>query len=142
MKKRILTLFVVLCAVFLLCACDVKGNPLPAGMEEAAVLAAGEEVLDCILAEDWQGVYDRLREDAKTSTGTPDAIQAHVEAVWKKVGPFQSTKDTMVTGQTIKSTGEKYATAVFYCQHDKNQAMYRIAFSSDMELMGLQVTKQ
>jgi len=142
MKKRILTLLVILCAALVLCACDVKGNPLPAGMEESAVLTAGEEVLDCLIAEDWQTVYDRLRDDAKASTGTPDAIQAHVEAVWKKVGSFESVKDSMITGQTIKNTGEQYATAVFYCQHEKNQAMYRIAFSTDMELMGLQVTKQ
>ena len=67
---------------------------------------------------------------------------AHVEAVWAKVGSFQSIKDTMATGQKLKESGEQYATAVFYCQHEKNQAMYRIAFSTDMELIGLQVTKQ
>ena len=35
MKKRILTLFVVLCAALLLCACTVTGNPIPEGMDEA-----------------------------------------------------------------------------------------------------------
>ena len=65
-----------------------------------------------------------------------------MESVLAKVGPFEKLKDTMVTGQKVKETGELYATAVYYCQHDKNQAMYRIAFSTDMELIGLQVTKQ
>ena len=142
MKKRILTLFVILCAAFVLCACDVKGNPLPDGLEETAVLAKGEEILNCLVAEDWQAVYDQLRDDAKSSTGSPDAIQVHVEAVWAKVGSFQSIKDTMATGQKLKESGEQYATAVFYCKHEKNQAMYRIAFSTDMELIGLQVTKK
>ena len=142
MKKRILTLFVVLCAALLLCSCTVTGNPIPEGMDEAAVLAAGEESVHDLNDGNWQEIFDLLREDARTSTGSPAALQAHMESVLAKVGPFEKLKDTMVTGQSVKETGEKYATAVFYCQHDKNQAMYRIAFSTDMELIGLQVTKQ
>ena len=142
MKKKILILCTGLLLAILLCACDVKGNPLPEGMEESAVLAAGEEVLNEILAEDWQAVYDRLRDDAKAQTDSPDAIRAHVEAIWEKVGAFKSTKDSMTTGQKLKESGEQYATVVFYCQHEKNQAMYRIAFSTELELIGLQVTKQ
>ena len=141
MKKRILTLCAALCAALLLCSCTVKGNPLPDGMDEGLVLASGEEIVTQLNDAQWQQVYDQLREDVKAST-TPEAIQAHIESVLNEVGPFKSLKDSMATGQTIKETGEKYATAVFYCEHDKNQAMYRIAFSTDMELIGLQVTKQ
>ena len=142
MKKRILTLLCILCTALVLCACTVTGNPLPDGMDETALLAAGEEIIADLNAGNWQEIFDQLREDAQTSTGSPAAIQAHMESVLAKVGPFEKLKDTMVTGQTVKETGEKYATAVFYCEHDKNQAMYRIAFSTDMELIGLQVTKQ
>ena len=42
--KRILTLLCILCTALLLCACTVTGNPIPDGMDEAAVLAAGEMV--------------------------------------------------------------------------------------------------
>ena len=142
MKKRILTLFVALCAVFLLCSCTVEGNPLPAGMDETAVLAAGEEIVHDLNDGNWQEIYDLLRDDAKTATGSPDAIRAHMEHVLEKVGTFEKLETSMATGQTVKETGEKYATAVFYCRHAKNQAMYRIAFSTDLELIGLQVTKQ
>ena len=141
MKKRILTLCAALCATLLLCSCDVKGNPLPEGMDEASVLAAGEEIVTQLNDAQWQAVYDQLREDVKTST-TPQDIQTHIESVLDEIGPYKSLKDTMTTGQTVKETGEKYGTAVFYCQHEKDQAMYRIAFSTDMELIGLQVTKQ
>ena len=141
MKKRILTLCAALCAALLLCSCDVKGNPLPEGMDEASVLAAGEEIVTQLNDAQWQAVYDQLREDVKTST-TPEDIQAHIESVLDKIGPYKSLKDTMTTGQTVKETGEKYGTAVFYCQHEKDQAMYRIAFSTDMELIGLQITEQ
>ena len=142
MKKRILTLLCILCTALVLCACTVTGNPIPDGMDEAALLAAGEEIIADLNAGNWQEIFDQLREDAQTSTGSPAAIQAHMESVLAKVGPFEKLKDTMVTGQKVKETGEQYATAVFYCEHDKNQAMYRIAFSADMELIGLQVTKQ
>ena len=142
MKKRILTLLCILCTALALCSCTVTGNPIPEGMDEAAVLAAGEEIISDLNEGNWQEIFDQLREDAQASTGSPAAIQAHMESVLAKVGPFEKLKDTMVTGQSVKETGEKYATAVFYCQHDKNQAMYRIAFSTDMELIGLQVTKQ
>ena len=142
MKNRILTLLCILCTALLLCACTVKGNPLPEGMDEAAVLAAGEEIVHDLNDGNWQEIYDQLREDAQTSTGSPAAIQAHMESVLAKVGPFETLKDSMATGQKVKETGEQYATAVFYCQHDKNQAMYRIAFSTDMELIGLQITEQ
>ena len=141
MKKRILILCIALFSVLTLCACDVKGNPLPDGMDEALVLASGEEIVTQLNDAQWQQVYDQLREDVKAST-TPEAIQAHIESVLDEVGPFQSLKDSMATGQTVKETGEKYATAVLYCQHEKDQAMYRIAFSTDMELIGLQITEQ
>ena len=142
MKKRILTLLCILCTALALCSCTVTGNPIPEGMDEAAVLAAGEEIISDLNEGNWEEIFDQLREDAQASTGSPAAIQAHMESVLAKVGPFEKLKDTMVTGQKVKDTGEQYATAVFYCQHDKNQAMYRIAFSADMELIGLQVTKQ
>ena len=142
MKKRILTLLCILCTALALCSCTVTGNPIPEGMDEAAVLAAGEEIISDLNEGNWQEIFDQLREDAQASTGSPAAIQAHMESVLAKVGPFEKLKDTMVTGQSVKETGEKYATAVFYCQHDKNQAMYRIAFSTDMELIGLQITEQ
>ena len=142
MKKRILTLLCILCTALALCSCTVTGNPIPEGMDEAAVLAAGVEIISDLNEGNWQEIFDQLREHAQASTGSPAAIQAHMESVLAKVGPFEKLKDTMVTGQKVKDTGEQYATAVFYCQHDKNQAMYRIAFSADMELIGLQVTKQ
>ena len=142
MKKRILTLLCILCTALALCSCTVTGNPIPEGMDEAAVLAAGEEIISDLNEGNWQEIFDQLREDAQASTGSPAAIQAHMESVLAKVGPFEKLKDTMVTGQKVKDTGEQYATAVFYCQHDKNQAMYRIAFSAHMELIDLQVTKQ
>lgn len=141
MKKRFLSLAAALIAAFLLCGCNVEGNPLPEGMDETTVLSAGREVVADLNEGDWQAVYDLLRDDAKTATGSPEAIAAHMQATLDKVGVYVSEEEAMATGQELDS-GEQYATAVFYCQHKKNQAMYRIAFSTDMELLGLQVAKR
>ena len=129
--------------MLLLCACGTpEGNPLPEGMDEAAVLTAGEAIVADLNAGNWQTVYDLLRDDAKAATGSPDAIQTLMEGVLKKTGAFKQIETSMATGQTLKESGEPYATAVFYCKHEKNQAMYRIAFSTEMELIGLAVKKQ
>ena len=45
----------------------------------------------------------------------------------------------MATGQTLDDTGEEYATAVFYCKHEKKDVLYRIAYDLDMNLMGLEI---
>ena len=143
MKKRLLALCMAACTAFLLCSCSaVKGNPLPEGMDETEVLEAGSQIVTDLNEGDWQAVYDLLREDAKQQTASPDAIRDHMNAVLEKVGAFKSIEESMATGQKLKDTGEEYATAVFYCKHEKNQAMYRIAFSTELELIGLQVTKQ
>lgn len=143
MKKRLFSLCMAACTAFMLCSCgNIEGNPLPDGMEETEVLAAGEQIVTDLNEGDWQVIYDQLRDDAKTATASPDAIREHMDSVLDKVGAFQSIEESMATGQKLKDTGEEYATAVFYCKHEKNQAMYRIAFSTDMELIGLQVAKR
>ena len=48
----------------------------------------------------------------------------------------------MTTCQKLKATGEEYGTAVFYCKHEKKNVLYRIAYSVEMELMGVEVKVQ
>ncbi len=135
MKRR--SLAALLTVVFLgiaLCACS--GNPLPDGMDESAVLDAGREVVSLLNEEQWQTVYDRLRSDGQ-ATCTPDDIRALMEPIREKAGDIGRETDAMATGQTLDS-GEEYASAVFYYKHAKKNVYYRIAFSADMELMGLE----
>lgn len=138
MKKRIFPLLLSLCAFLLLCSCS--GNPLPDGLEEPVLLDAGRAVVTDLNENNWQAVYDRLREDAQETT-TPETIQSYTLELLEEVGAYQQEKDAMATGQKLDS-GEAYGTAVFYCKHEKDYVMYRIAFSTDMELIGLQMKKQ
>ena len=139
MKKRLLLLLAVLAGLALLSGCKVSGNPLPEGMEEDTVLSRGREVVALLNGGDWQGVYDLLREDAR-ETSSPETIQTYMEDFLDKAKAYVKETEAMATGQTLKDTGEEYATAVFYCKHEKKSLMYRIAYSTDMELMGIQIT--
>ncbi len=139
MRKKLALLLAALSALFLLSGCRVSGNPLPEEMEKETVLEQGREIVTLLNAGDWQEVYNRLRSDAQ-ETSSPEAIQTYMEERLDKAGAYQSEDEAMATGQTIKDTGEEYGTAVLYCKHEKKSMMYRIAYSTDMELMGIQIT--
>jgi len=141
MKKATLLLLSVLAGLLLLSGCKVSGNPLPEGMEEEAVLEQGREVVALINEGNLQEVYDRLRDDAREGASLEkfrDAVAENLE----KAGAYEKESEAMATGQKIKSTGEEYGTAVLYCKHEKKSVMYRIAYSTDMELMGVEVKVQ
>lgn len=139
MKKRLRFLAAALAALLLLGGCKVSGNPLPQGMDEDTVLEKGRQVAALLNDGEYQAVYDSLRADAR-ETSSPEAIEAYMEERLAKAGEYKSETDAMATGQTLKDTGEQYATAVLYRKHEKKNLMYRIAYSTDMELMGIQIT--
>ena len=136
MKKCLILLAAA--AVLLLSGCKVSGNPLPQGMEEDTVLEQGREIVAMLNGGEWQEVYSLLRADAQ-ETSSPEAIQSYMEERLDKAGAYKLETEAMATGQKIKDTGEEYGTAVFYCKHEKKSLMYRIAYSTDMELMGIEV---
>jgi len=127
--------------LLLLSGCKVSGHPLPAGMAEDDVLEQGREIVALLNEENWQEVYDQLRSDAKEGASLDKFKDAVIKNL-DKAGAYVEEEDTLATGQTIKSTGEEYGTAVFYCKHEKKSVMYRIAFSTEMELMGIEVKVQ
>lgn len=138
MKKRLVLLAAALGLLLLLSGCKVSGNPLPEGMEEETVLAQGREVVSLLNSEGWQEVYDLLRSDAK-ETSSPEAIQVYMAQRLDKAGAYKSEDEAMATGQKLKDTGEEYGTAVLYCKHEKKSVIYRVAYSTDMELMGIEI---
>jgi len=138
MKKRLCLLALPLALLLLLAGCKVSGNPLPEGMEEETVLEQGREVVAMLNGGEWQEVYSLLRADAQETSG-PESIQSYMEERLDKAGAYKSEDEAMATGQKIKDTGEAYGTAVLYCKHEKKNVIYRVAYSVDMELMGIEV---
>ena len=131
MRKKLTLLLAVLGLLFLLSGCKVSGNPLPEGMEEETVLEQGREIVSLLNEGSWQEIYDRLRPDAQ-ETSSPAGIQSYMEERLDKAGAYTQEKEAMATGQT----------AVFYCIHEKKKIMYRVAFSIEMELMGIEAKVQ
>lgn len=139
MRKRLRLFAAVLAALLLLSGCKVSGNPLPEGMDENTVLEQGREIVALLNGGNYQEIWDSLRADAR-ETSSPEAIQAYMEERLAKAGAYKSEEEAMATGQTLKDTGESYGTAVLYCKHEKKSLMYRVAYSTGMELMGIQIT--
>ena len=141
MKKKFALLLAAVSALLLLSGCRVSGNPLPEGMEEDTVLEQGREIVALLNGGSWQEVYDRLRSDAQ-ETSSPETIQSYMEERLEKAKSYVKETEAMTTGQKLKDTGEEYGTAVIYCKHEKKSIMYRVAYSVDMELMGIEVKVQ
>ena len=141
MKKKFALLLAAVSALLLLSGCRVSGNPLPDGMEEDTVLEQGREIVALLNGGSWQEVYDRLRSDAQ-ETSSPETIQSYMEERLEKAKSYVKETEAMTTGQKLKDTGEEYGTAVIYCKHEKKSIMYRVAYSVDMELMGIEARVQ
>ena len=139
MRKKLTLLLALTAALVLLAGCKVSGKPLPEGMDATELITQGREVAAMLNREEWQEVYDLLREDARETT-SPDAIRDYMEGLLDKAGAYVTESDIMTTGQKLKDTGEEYGTAVLYWKHEKKNLMYRVAYSTDMELMGIQIT--
>ena len=141
MRKKFALALAVLSTLLLLSGCKVSGNPLPEGMEEDTVLEQGREVVAMLNGGEWQEVYDLLRPDAQ-ETSSPETIQSYMEERLEKAKAYVKETEAMATGQKLKDTGEEYGTAVIYCKHEKKSIMYRVAYSVDMELMGVEAKVQ
>lgn len=136
--KHFIALGIASMILAILCACAPKGNPLPQGMEEEAVLSAGREIVSLLNQGSYEEVSNRLRQDAGQGVSAEE-IGNYMDAVLRKAGEYQRETGAMATGQTLDS-GEAYATAVFSCRHQTKTAVYRIAFDQEMTLMGLEIT--
>lgn len=136
--RRLTAGVLALVLVVLLAGCS--GKELPQGMDEEKLLDAGREIVALLNEGDYQAVYDRMRADGQATSSVED-IQTAMEDLLDQVGAYAKETDSLATGQTLDS-GEEYGTAVLYCKHEKKNAVYRIAFSTQMELMGFTMGEQ
>ena len=134
-KRRAAALAAGLC-VLMLASC--KGKPLPDGMEEDAVLAAGEAVVQQLTDGDYSAVLAQFRSDIREGL-TAEQIQTQVETATEKAGQYRKLDDTLVTG---RQEPEPHGIAVISCKYTKDSVMFRVAFDPEMELIGLEVSKR
>ena len=131
MRRRV-WLFVS-AAVLLLLLSGCRGNKLPDGMDEDS---AGLAVMSQLTKGEYEAVYDALREDVREQTSA-DAIRTMMEAAAEGRGSFKKVKDSMVTGVT--DADEPHGIAVIRAKYDKKSVIFRIAFDTEMHLIGLDV---
>ena len=80
-------------------------------------------------------IRDR-REDVREQTSA-DAIEEMMDTATEGRGSFKKVKDSMVTGVT--DADEPHAIAVIGAKYDKKSVVFRIAFDTEMNLIGLDV---
>ena len=135
-KKRWAAALAAGLCVLMLASC--KGKPLPDGMEEDAVLAAGEAVVQQLTDGDYSAVLAQFRSDIREGL-TAEQIQTQVETATEKAGQYRKLDDTLVTGS---QEPEPHGIAVIYCKYTEDSVMFRVAFDPEMELIGLEVSKR
>ena len=105
--RTIAALLAAALTALLLAGC--QGRPLPSGMDEAALLDAGRDVMLQLVAGEYDAVYAALRSDVAEGTSA-EAIGELVLRQLEGAGTYKQIDSSMVTGQT--SDGESYGVAV------------------------------
>ena len=138
MKKRLL----MISALALACVLGLTGctkaqerGPIPEGVDETALVEAGREVLDQLIAGEYQEVRDRFREDIRADVTVED-VAAIIDPVLAEVGTFQSVEETDAYGD---EEDEPLAAVDFLCSFSQEQARFRVVFDDDLVLTGLAV---
>ena len=111
------------------------GVPVRAGTD-GDLERHGQRVGAAHLLLDSDEVYDALREDVREQTSA-DAIEEMMDTATEGRGSFKKVKDSMVTGVT--DADEPHAIAVIGAKYDKKSVVFRIAFDTEMNLIGLDV---
>ena len=137
MKQKLRSAAALALAFLLLCGC--QGKPLPSGMEEEELLRHGLETVLLLAGGSYEEVQGLLREDVAAGA-TAEDIQNLVIQQTDGAGVYKQIESSMVTGQS--SSGEEYGVAVFYCEYSKKNVLYRLAFDTNYELIGMEIKKQ
>lgn len=136
-KKELLLAALGLLLIFVLSGC---GSRLPEGMDGDTVVNAGLKIMDKLVDGDYDEVYDALREDVREQTSAA-AIEKMMTDATDGLGVYQKVTDSMATGVTKKDM-EPHGIAVLRTKFGSKVVMFRIAFDTDMELIGLDVRRK
>lgn len=125
-----------------LTGCSLTGTkPIPKGMDEKALLAAGEEVVNLLLDGEYEAVVEQLREDIRFAEGKeikPEHIKELVETHTdpEEVGTFVKIDDTATMGETKP---EPLGVALFKCEYTEKEVAFGIAYDPEMNLTGISI---
>ena len=101
-------------------------------------MGMGQEALLLRAGGDYEGVFGLLREDVAEALTAEDIRDLALRQL-DGAGVYKQIESRMATGQS--SDGEDYGVAVFYCEYSKKNVLFRLAFDTSYELIGLEVRK-
>lgn len=144
--RRWMALGCLILAMSLLLTGCTSSTPLPEGMDEETVIAAGQEVLDELLAGEYDKVQSRIREDVRNQQGkeiTVDVIKQLVDEyiVPEELGEFKEISVSAAEGVNDPES-EPHGVAVFHCEYEEEKVAFGFAFDLDMNLIGLSIARE
>lgn len=134
MRKRLCSAIGLLLSAVLLAGC--QGKALPEGMDQGALLEAGKDVMLLVIQGDYEAVLEQFRPDVRETISVED-IQALALRQLDGAGVYKQIEESMTTGQS--GDGEEYGIAVLYCEFSEKDVLFRVAFDTDMTLIGIDI---
>ena len=134
LKKIGILLFAFL--MLTLTACD--GSELPDGMDTDELMAAGQNVVLLLVDEEYEVLYELLREDQRGDVTIED-IRSIISGELDGAGYYKQIEKRMVTG--TKDNGVRYGVAMFYCEFSEKDVLIRVCFDEQLRLVGFSLMK-
>ena len=138
---------IVLCAallVGLLSAC-ASTEPIPKDMDEQALLAAGQQVFDLLIQDQFEQVHGLLREDiVQRLEVTPEKIQKQMDVDEQEYGKLKKVKETWTAGVPADEEAqiEEHVITWFECEYRDQRLVYGFSFDLDLNLIGMSVNRE
>ena len=137
MRECVRRLTAAVLVLLLLSGC--QGKPLPSGMEEEELLRHGREAVALLAGGSYEEVLGLMRDDVAGGTEVEDIRNLMIQQT-DGAGTYKQIDSSMTTGQS--SNGEAYGVAVFYCDYSKKDVLFRLAFDTNYELIGMEIKRQ
>lgn len=142
-KKWAIVVCLGLLVVGLLSGCG--STPIPAGMDEQELLAAGQKVFDLLMEDQFDQVHGLLREDiVQRLEITPEKIQKQMDVDEQEYGELKKVKETWTAGVPADEEAqiEEHAIAWFECEYQEQRLVYGFSFDIDLNLIGMSVNRE
>ena len=138
MKKMLTAILslALLLPILLLSGCT-SANPLPETMDQDQISAVAQQIVNELIAGEYQTVADRFRADMKQAYSVDSETVKSMMGTVIEAGPYVATERVLVLGGEKKILNEDYATALVYCKHEEKAIVYEMSLDMNLELLGL-----
>ena len=143
-KKWTLAVGLGLLMAMLLSGCASE-TPIPENIDEQALLAAGQEVFDLLIADEFETICDRIRDDIVTQVEiTPEKIQKQMDVDEQQYGKLKKVNEIWTSGVPAdeESNIEEHVIVWYECQYQEQRLVYGFSFDLDLNLIGMSVNRE